>query len=54
VVLLFCGRELAGDFGGEDGTKSLRIFSKPSAINRFGVPLPTTVYVGLAMLFPSA
>jgi len=32
-----------GDFGGEDGTESLRIFSKPSAINGFGVPLPTIV-----------
>jgi len=43
VILPFCGIELAGDFGGEDGTKSLRIFSKPSAINGFGVLLPTTV-----------
>ena len=32
----------------------LRIFSKPSAVNGFEVPLPTTVWVGLAMLFPSA
>jgi len=43
VALPFYGRELIGDFGGEDGTKSLKIFSKPSAISRFGVPLPTTV-----------
>ena len=41
VTLPFYGRELIGDFGGEDGIKSLRIFSKPSAINGFGVPLPT-------------
>jgi len=33
VVLPFRGRELVRDSGGEDGTKSLRIFSKPSAIN---------------------
>ena len=43
VVLPFRRRELVRDFGGEDGTKSLRIFSKPSAINGFGIPLPTTV-----------
>jgi len=43
VALPFNGREFVGDFGGEDGTKSLRIFSKPSAINGFGVPLPTTI-----------
>ena len=43
VDLPFYGRELVEDFRGEDGTKSLRIFSKPSAINGFGVPLPTTV-----------
>jgi len=43
VVLLFQGRELVRDFGGEGGTKSLRIFSKPSAINGFGMLLPTTV-----------
>jgi len=43
VVLPFCERELAGDFGGEDGTKSLGIFSKLSGINGLGVPLPTTV-----------
>ena len=35
VVLLFHGRELVRDFGGEDRTKSLRIFNKPSAINEF-------------------
>jgi len=54
VVLPFGGRELVRNFGGEDGTKSLRIFGKPLAINGFGIPLPTTVWVGLAMLFPSA
>jgi len=43
VVLPFRGRELVRDFGGEDGTKSLRIFSKSSAINGFGMPLPTAV-----------
>ena len=36
------------------GNRSLRIFSKLSAINGFGMPLPTTIWVGLAMLFPSA
>ena len=36
VVLLFHGRELVWNFGGEGGIKSLRIFSKPSAINGFG------------------
>jgi len=54
VVLPFRGRELVRDFGGKDGIKSLRIFSKPSAINGFGMPLPTTFLVMLAMLFPSA
>jgi len=54
VVLPFRGRELIRDFGGEGGTKSLRIFSKPSAINKFGMSLPTIVWVGLAMLFSSA
>ena len=34
---------IAKGFGREDGTKSLRIFSKPSAINGFGMSLPTTV-----------
>jgi len=43
VVLPFHKRELVRDFGGEGGTKSLRIFSKPSAINGFGMFLPTTV-----------
>jgi len=51
VVLLFRERELVRDFGGKDGTKSFIIFSKPSAINKFDMPLPTTVWVGLAMLF---
>jgi len=54
VILPFHGRELVRDFGGEGGTKSLKIFTKPSAINGFGMPLPTTVSVGLAMLFSSA
>jgi len=43
VVLLFHGRELVKDFGGKDGTKSLRIFSKPSVIKGFGMPLPITI-----------
>ena len=30
VDLPLYGRELVGDFGGEDGTKSLKVFSKPS------------------------
>jgi len=30
VVLPLCERELVRDFGGEDGTKSPRIFSKSS------------------------
>ena len=30
VILPFYGRELVGDFGGEDGTKSVKVFSKPS------------------------
>jgi len=34
--------------------KSLKIFSKPSAINEFSIPLSTTIWVKLAMLFPSA
>jgi len=53
VVLPFQEKELVRDFGGEGETKSLRIFSKPLAINRFGMSLPTTVWVGLAILFPS-
>ena len=43
VILPFQGKELVRDFGGEGGTKSLRIFSKPSAINGFGMSLPTTI-----------
>jgi len=43
VALPFYRKELVRDFGGEDETKSHRIFSKPSAINGFGVALPTTV-----------
>ena len=54
VVLPFRGRELVRDFGGKDGTKSYRIFRKPSVINGFGMPLPTIVRVGLAILFPLA
>jgi len=34
---------LVRDFGGEDEIKSLRIFSKSSTINGFGMPLLTTV-----------
>jgi len=41
VVLPFCGKELVRDFGGKKGTKSLRIFNKPSAIDGFGMSLPT-------------
>ena len=54
MVLPFHGWELVRDFRGEGGIGTLRIFSKPSAINRFGMSLPTTIWVGLAMLFPSA
>ena len=43
VVLPFHGRELVRDFGKEGGIKSFRIFSKPSVINGFDMPLPTTV-----------
>jgi len=43
VALPFYGKKLVRDFGGEDGTKSFRIFNKPSVINGFGVPLSTTV-----------
>jgi len=43
VALPFYRKELVREFGGEDETKSDRIFSKPSAINGFGVPLPTTI-----------
>jgi len=50
----FYGQELARDFGEKSGIRSLRIFSKPSAINEFGMPLTTTIWVWLAMLFPSA
>ena len=39
VVLPFHGREFVRDFGGEGGTKS----SELSIINKFGIPLPTTV-----------
>ena len=54
MVLSFHERELIRDFEGGCEIRSLRIFSKPSTINEFGTPLPTTVWVGLAMLFPSA
>ena len=30
VDLPLYGRELVGDFGGEDGTKAFKVFSKPS------------------------
>jgi len=43
MVLPFHGGELVREFGMKGGTKSFRIFSKPSAINEFGMPLPTTV-----------
>jgi len=41
-------------FREKGGIRPLKIFSKPSFINKFEMPLPTTVIVGLAMLFPSA
>jgi len=44
VVLPFHGGELVRDiFWEEGGNKPPRIFSKPSAINGFGRPLPTTI-----------
>jgi len=43
VVLSFHGKELVRDFGGKGGIMSLRIFSKPSAINGFGMSSPTIV-----------
>ena len=43
VVLSFHRRELVGDFDGKSGIKSLKIFSKSSAVNGFDIPLPTTV-----------
>jgi len=52
VVLPLCGREFVRDFGGEGGTKSLRIFSKPSAINGFCMPLQTTIELGLPCYSP--
>ena len=41
--LTFLGRKLVRDFGGIGGIRSLRIFSKPSAISGFGLSLPNTV-----------
>jgi len=52
VVLPFCGRELVRNFRGKDGTKSFRIFKKPSAINRFGMPLLTTFELGYPSYSP--
>jgi len=46
VVLSLHGMELVRDFGGEDRIKSIRIFIKPSAINEFGLSLPTTIWLG--------
>jgi len=43
VALLFRERELVRDFGMEDRIKSLKIFSKLSAINGFGIPSTTTI-----------
>ena len=43
VVPPFHRRELVGDFGGKNGIMSLRIFSKSSVINEFGMPLPIAV-----------
>ena len=42
-VLPFHGWELVRDFGGQSGIRFLKIFNKPSAINRFSMPLPTIV-----------
>jgi len=43
VVLPFYRWELVRDFGGERWDQIPEDFSKLSAINEFGVPLPTTV-----------
>ena len=53
IDLPFYWRESVSDFVEVRGIRSLRFFSKPSAINGFELPLPTTVWVGLVMLFPS-
>jgi len=44
----FCGPTIlwmgiGWDFGGKGGIKSLRIFTKFSAVNRFSMPVPTAV-----------
>jgi len=44
--LIIPWKGLVRDFGGEGGIRFLRIFSKPSAINKFGMLLLTTVWVG--------
>ena len=51
---LFHGKELVEDSGGINGIRSLKIFSKSSAINGFGLPLSTIILVELAIIFPSA
>jgi len=43
LVLPFHGWELVRDFGKEGRIRSLRIFSKPSAVNGFDMPLLTTI-----------
>jgi hypothetical protein len=56
VVLPFLWWELTGDCWWKKfrGSVPLRILSKPSAFNGFWfLPLPTTVWVGLVILFPS-
>jgi len=42
------------DFGRIGAIRSLKIFSKLSAINEFDLPLSTTIWVVVVMLFPSA
>jgi len=43
MVSPFHGRKLVRDFGGKDRIRTLRIFGKASAINEFGMFLPTTI-----------
>jgi len=43
VVLPFHRWELVRYFGGKGEMRSLKVFSKLSAINGFDMPLPTTV-----------
>ena len=48
TITTFCGLTILWtgidkDFGGGSGIKSLKIFSKLSTINKFGMPLRTTI-----------